>query len=160
VVVVENQPRQSRVRGCLRMADATESTVPDDPEEWLEESSRSTARLWWRLQLLGGALLTAIGLPVWVLHFVLGWSSDRIGDTATEAVLGGPIPASIWLGAAVISLALPVIATYIHARELSRRGVEVPVWRWSLVALFCTNTWPLYWVLAWFFYRYRQEVDE
>lgn len=144
------------------MADATESgaAVPDDPEEWLKETSRSTGRLWWRLQLLGGALLTAIGLPIWVLAVGIGWSSDRISEATTEVLLTTPVPAAIWLGVPVIGLALPVIATYMHAQELSRCGVNVSVGRWSLVAVLCVNTWPLYWALVWFFHRYRQEVSE
>lgn len=144
------------------MADATESgaAVPDDPEEWLKETSRSTGRLWWRLQLLGGGLLTAAGLAVWVLTFGAGWSTERIGDTVAGAMVAAPGPAAIWLGVAVIGLVLPAVATYMHGRELSRHGAEVYVRLWAAVALLCINTWPLYWALVWFFHRYRQEVSE
>jgi hypothetical protein len=129
------------------MVDGTgpDAAVPEDPEEWLDRTTRPTGQRWWRLQLLGGGLLTAIGLPIWVLYFGLDWSTDRIGDAIAEGVLAVPVPGGVWVAVGLIGLALPVVATYMHARELSRRGVEVRAWVWPLVAVFCVNTWPLYW---------------
>jgi hypothetical protein len=141
------------------MAGSSEPEHSDIPDELLPDGATgSPGQRWWRLQLLGGALLTAIGLPIWVLYFGLDWSTDRIGDVIAEVLLATPVPPSIWFGIALIGLTLPVIATYIHARELSRRGVEVRVWAWPVVAVFCVNTWPLYWLVVWIFYRHRQGV--
>jgi len=120
--------------------------------------------LWWWLQLLGGVVLTAVGLPVWIATFVLGWQSDRIAETATEPLVASPVPGSVafllilalWATSAI----LPVVSTYFHARELDRQGAAVDSgWTWPLVALFCTNVWPLYWLLLWKFRGYRQGVS-
>jgi hypothetical protein len=136
-------------------------TDDEIPDELLPDSATSSAgTLWWRLQLVGGGLLTAIGFPIWVLYFGLGWSTDRIGDAIAAALLATPVPPSIWFGIALIGLSLPVVATYIHARELSRRGVEVRAWAFAVSAALCINAWPLYWVLVWLFHGHRQGVSE
>jgi hypothetical protein len=128
------------------------------PEELLPDGTTSPGQRWWRLQVLGGVLLTAIGLPVWTLYFGLGWSTDRIGDGMAELLLATPVPASVWFGVVLIALALPVLATAFLAKDLSRRGVGLRVWVWPAVALLCINTWPVYWLVVWIFHRRRQEV--
>jgi len=139
----------------------------DIEDELLPESQLpGLDRLWWRLQLLSGVALTVIGIYSDGAQYLLGWGSEKRAGVLSEPFLTSPVPGSVLLGLALglivlaFILVLPAASTYFQTQELQRRGVPVgSALKWSVLALICTELWPLYWWLLWKFRGYRQGVS-